>query len=402
MGAFSGDSLNDSVRALLEVEPEELLRRLSASGLRGRGGGSFETARKWHAVRIEGGVPLVVANGAEGEPGSIKDRYLMRTRPAEVLTGLALAARALGAREGIVFLKQSFVAEAQAIARALEDGAATGIAVKVRHGDDSYIVGEETALLESLEGRRPWPRPKPPLPSAVGFAGRPTLVQNVETLARVPLAVADPEGYRASETTWVSLWGHVRRPGVYEVPLKKSLAQIIDEEGGGAREPVGLVFPGGPSAPPLGPENLNTLLDPDALRAAGSGLGTASMLVVGASVDPRAVAVALAAFFEREACGQCPPCVMGTGSLHRIARARRVEARTKDPSELREVAGFMAMHGYCAHCRTAASSVTGLLARADRAVSSRPAVAGSAGSDFAFDPFSPHSEERAAIERTLG
>ena len=378
-----------------------MIRRLMESGLRGRGGGGFPAGRKWRAVRVEGGHPVVVANGAEGEPGSVKDRFLMRTQPGRVLTGLALAARAVGAREAIVFLKRSFAAEARALEGALDERAARDLPVAIRHGDDSYVVGEETALLESLEGRRAWPRPKPPLPSAVGLDGRPTLVQNVETLSRVPAALSDPVGYRASETTWVSLWGHVRRPGVHEVPLRTPLGRIIEDQGGGATGAVALVFPGGPSAPPLGPEALATLLDPDALRAAGSSLGTASMLVVGASADPLALALSLAAFFERESCGQCPPCVLGTGSLHRIVRGLDSDqAPAKDLVELTEVAGFMGMHGYCAHCRMAAASVTGLVSRLRSLVAARRGSTPDLSTPT-FDPFSPHSPERAAIEAVL-
>jgi NADH:ubiquinone oxidoreductase subunit F (NADH-binding) len=249
------------------LAPHELLARLEASGLRGRGGGWFPAHRKWRAVKAEGGSPFVVANGAEGEPGSIKDRHLLRTRPAEVLAGLALAARTVGAREAVVFLKASFTREAEAVRAALAEASPPGLEVRIAHGDDSYIVGEETALIELLEGRRPWPRPKPPVPAAVGYQGRPTLVQNVETLLRAPFAIADPEAFRAHEKTFVSLWGDVERPGVYEVRLGTPLREVVEGLGGGARPGVGCVFPGGPSSPPLGAAGLATPLDPDALRA---------------------------------------------------------------------------------------------------------------------------------------
>src|SRR5262245_47609917 len=204
-----------------DLAPETLLSRLAASGLRGRGGGWFPAARKWRAVVAEAGRPVVIANGAEGEPGSHKDRFVMLKRPDAVVEGLRLAARAVSASEAIVFLKASFDAPAQALASALasarERSALDGLRVTVRRGDDGYITGEETALLESLEGRRPWPRPKPPLPAGVGLEGRPTLVQNVETLARVPEALADPGAFKAGEATFVTFWGDVRRPGVREV-----------------------------------------------------------------------------------------------------------------------------------------------------------------------------------------
>ena len=277
-----------------------------------------------------------------------------------------------------------------------------GLDIAIRHGDDSYIVGEETALLEALEGRRPWPRPKPPLPAAVGYRDRPTLVQNVETLARVPSAVADPEAYRRSETTLVSLWGQVRRPGVYEVPLGTPVERVIEEQGLGATDGVGMVFPGGPSSAPLKAAQLDTPLHPDSLREASSSLGTAAVLVVGRSACPLAVGASLAAFFEREACGQCPPCVVGTASLARVLRAvESGEARPRDLADLAEVAGFMSGHGYCAHSRTAASSVTGLLGRFRAEVQGHLRAGRCPRPGPVFDPFGPRSPERVAIESVL-
>jgi NADH-quinone oxidoreductase subunit F len=380
--------------------PGEILDRLAASGLRGRGGGWFPTARKWRAVRAEGGDPIVIANGAEGEPGSIKDRHVMTSDPRSVLEGLALAAAAVGAREGIVFLKASFDRPAAALTQALDAGAAGPLPVRIARGDDSYVTGEETAVLESLEGRRPWPRPKPPLPFGAGFQGRPTLVQNVETLSRVARAIADPEGYRRSETTLVSVWGHVRRPGVYDVRLGTPLAEIIAGPGGGATHGIQMLFPAGPSGTPLTADQAGTPLDPDALRAAGSALGTASLLVVGEHVCPLSVGASLADFFERESCGQCPPCTVGSASLARTLRAVEAgTARAREIHDLAEVAGFMKDHGYCAHSRTAALSVTGLLARFHGDVEQHIAAGRCprAGA-VPCDPFANGSAERQAVE----
>jgi NADH-quinone oxidoreductase subunit F len=380
------------------VDSGDLIERVTASGLRGRGGGWFPAGRKWRAVRVEAGRPLVVANGAEGEPGSIKDRHVMTVRTREVLRGLALAASAVGATEAVLFLKRSFHRSAEALARALAEKPPDGLSVTIRHGDDSYITGEETALLESLEGRRPWPRPKPPLPAAVGYLGRPTLVQNVETLARVPGAIEDPVGFRVGETTFVTVWGHVRRPGVYEVRLGTPIRQVI-ERADGPSDGIGMVFPAGPSAAPLRADQIDVPLAPEPLRALGSGLGTASILVVGASHCPLAMAVSLAAFFERESCGQCPPCVVGSGNLARIVRA--VEggaARGRDLESLAEAAGFMKDHGYCAHSRTAAGSVTGLLARFPEEVRSHLESRGCPHGGRPVDPFRPESPERTAVE----
>jgi NADH-quinone oxidoreductase subunit F len=336
---------------------------------------------------------VVIANGGEGEPGSIKDRLVMTRRAGDVLAGLALAAEAVGAREAFVYVKGSHSAAAEALERA-----ARGSTVRVVRGEDTYIGGEETALLEHLEGRRAWPRPKPPLPAAVGLHGRPTLVQNVDTLARVPAAVADPESYRGRETATVSLWGHVRRPGAYEVPLGTPLRRVVDEWGGGAPDGLGLIFPAGASAAPLTEAEADTPLDPDRLREMGSALGTAAVLVVGRSACPVAVAASLARFFAREACGQCPPCVVGTASLSRIVAA--VEAGTARPRELAdlaETAGFMSSHGYCAHARTAAAAVRGLLARAQDSVEAHLRSAGCAHPN-GIGPFDPGSPELRAIE----
>lgn len=402
MSALRGGSLSVAATAWTA---EQIVDRLRESGLRGRGGGWFPAARKWEAVRREaadapGTAPIVVANGAEGEPGSIKDRHTMTTRPGEVIAGLAIAARAVGAREAIVYLKGSFARPAAALEEALAAAPPEGLAVTVRLGADTYIGGEETAILEVLEGRRPWPRVKPPLPFAVGLDGRPTLVQNVETLARVPHAVTDPKAFRASESTLVSLWGDVARPGVYEVPLGTPLRRIVEESGQGATGGIRMLFPAGPSAAPLSADQADTLLDPDALRAAGSALGTAALLVIGEATCPISVAASLAAFFEREACGQCPPCVVGTQNLARIVRSLAAgKARPAELGSLGEAAGFMSLHGYCAHGRTAAASVTGLLSRFRAEVEAH--VSGGPRHGRHADPFGPRSPERAAIEATL-
>ncbi len=384
-------------------DADELIRRVDAAGLRGRGGGWFPTARKWRAVRAEGGRPFVVANGHEGEPGSAKDRHVMITRPRDVLRGLALSARAVGASQAVVFVKAAFERSAAALRAALEAEPPAGLEARIVCGDAAYVAGEETAILEALEGRRAWPRPKPPLPAGVGFEGRPTLVQNVDTLARVPEAVRDPEGFAARATALVSLWGHVRHPGVHEVRLGTPLREVIDGHGGGAPDGIGLLFPAGPSGAPLLGTRAATPLHPDALSAEGSALGTAALLVVGRSACPLAVAVSLAAFFEREACGQCPPCTVGTSGLARLLRALDDgAAHAADLRALREIAVFMRPHGYCAHARTAAGSLTGLLAHVPEEVDAHLAAGRCPrGPGGRCDPFAPDSPEIAALEASV-
>jgi NADH-quinone oxidoreductase subunit F len=237
----------------------------------------------------------------------------------------------------------------------------------------------------------------------VGLGGRPTLVQNVETLARVGLAVRDPEGFRRDERTLVSLWGRVRRPGVYEVKLGTPIGHVVDEHGGGAIGRLRFFLPAGPSAAPLLASQAHTPLHPDALREAGSALGTAAVFVGDDSLCPLAVAASMAAFFERESCGQCPPCTVGTASLSRLLRSVETgEARGRDLAVVREVAGFMSDHGYCAHSRTAAAAVGGFLARMPEVVEAHLAARRCPEGLPAVDPFAASSPERRAIEAVLG
>ncbi len=379
---------------------DSTLDRLERSGLRGRGGGWYPAALKWRAVRAEDRDPIVIANGAEGEPGSIKDRYLMRTRPAQIVAGVQAAAGAVGAREGLIYLKGTFTREQAALQSAID--ATAGIPIGVHLGDDTYIGGEETALLESLEGRKSWPRPKPPRPSAVGLRGRPTLVQNVETLAHVPAAIADPDGFRNGERTWISLWGDVGRPGAYEVKLGTPIRTVVATCGGGAPDGIGMVFPGGPSSPPLGPEDLDIPLDPAALRERGSSIGTGAMLIVGTSACPLALISAAAAFFERESCSQCPPCAVGSASLARLIRGLESgPARRKSLADAADVASFMADHGYCAHSPAAARCAMASLERFAGAVEEHLAGGGCLQPGATPDPFTAGSAPLTAIESAL-
>ena len=233
------------------MDGPEILRRVTASGLRGRGGGWFPPAASGRRCWSKAASRSVVANGAEGEPGSIKDRFVMMTRPARRGRGPGPGGprrgRARGRRlpEGLVRRGRPRPSQA-----ALRDAPPSGLAVAIRHGDDSYVAGEETAILETLEGRRAWPRPKPPFPAAVGFAGRPTLVQNVETLARVPAAVADPEGFRADRAHPRLRLGPRAQPGSLRGPARHAARPHRRGAGRGAPDGVGLVFPGGPSTLP--------------------------------------------------------------------------------------------------------------------------------------------------------
>jgi NADH-quinone oxidoreductase subunit F len=226
-------------------------------------------------------------------------------------------------------------------------------------------------------------------------------VQNVETLARLPQAVASGADFARDEKTLVTLWGDVRRPGVREVTLGTPLRRLIEDEGG-ATEPIGLVFPGGPAGPALVAADLDVPLHADALRERGTTLGTGAILVVGASACPLAVAVSAAGFFERESCGQCPPCSVGTASLARVLRSLESGgARPRDLHDLHDVAGFMTGHGYCAHCRGAAAVATGFTSRFADAVAAHVGGGCDRPGDRHPDPFAPGSPERAAVEAAV-
>jgi NADH:ubiquinone oxidoreductase subunit F (NADH-binding) len=380
---------------------EETLRRLQASGLRGRGGASYEAWRKWRAVLAEDGIPFAVANGGESEPGSIKDRFIMRTRPKDVLTGLRIAMDTLGAERGYVYLKGSFHEEEKRLRAALQamDG---GPGISIHLGDDTYVGGEETAVLESIEGRVAWPRPKPPRPSAVGLFGRPTLVQNVDTLARVEDAVRAAEAFGEQDTITVTLWGDVRSPGAHVVPVGRTLRSVIEREGGGATAGIGMVFPNGAQSMPLSAAQLDVALHPTSLGALGSGLGTASILVLDEAAAPHSIVASIARFFERESCGQCPPCALGAENLRRLVTGDRPPTiRLAPHAALRETASFMAMHGYCSHAKAGAAAVTKLFALWPDEIMSHLQSGSAPAGGRERDPFAPGSSERRALDAFL-
>ncbi|MEO8362040.1 MAG: NADH-ubiquinone oxidoreductase-F iron-sulfur binding region domain-containing protein [Vicinamibacteria bacterium] len=382
-------------------EREHILTQLEASGLLGRGGGWFPAHRKWCAVLAEDGVPVVVANGGESEPGSIKDRFLIRTRPADVLAGLKVAMDVVGADQGYVYLKGSFAEEETLLHRALKDMGGDP-RITIHRGDDTYVGGEETAVLESIEGRVAWPRPKPPRPSSVGLFGRPTLVQNIDTLARVPEAIRSGAAYATQPSMAITIWGDVRNPGAYEIQGGRTLRSVVEQEGGGPTSDVALVFPNSAQAMPFTPDQLDIALDPGTFAGAGSPLGTASILVLNSAASHLSILDSVARFFEREACGQCPPCVLGTTNLRELVTGAKPSTHRLIPqAALKETAWFMSIHGYCSHARQGASAVTGLFARWQDEVIERLRGSDEGGGAESRDPFAPNSRERQALEAFL-
>jgi NADH:ubiquinone oxidoreductase subunit F (NADH-binding) len=322
----------DSVRQV--VGPEEVIGLVEAAGLAGKGGAGFPTHRKLRLMRAQPGPrKILVLNGAEHEPGSLKDRYLLENYPHMVLEGALILAHLVGAGEVIVTTNQAAPVAARTFAAAVSEAETAGvdfagIEVRIVEVPDHYIVGEETALLEVIEGRPALPRSRPPYPIEQGIQGAPTLVQNVETVAHLPLIVSHgPVSYRAygvagKGMTLCTLGQEFANPGVYEVPLGMPLLEIVERLGGGLRDgsAIKAVQPGGPSAGFLAYGSLQVGLDAESLRLQGSALGCAAIRAY--SVDTCMVEeiARIQHFFALESCGQCPRCRMETGMLDAILR----------------------------------------------------------------------------------
>ncbi|HEX2253668.1 MAG TPA: NADH-ubiquinone oxidoreductase-F iron-sulfur binding region domain-containing protein [Thermoanaerobaculia bacterium] len=324
-----------------------VIDELEASGITGRGGAGFPAHVKWRGVAGQAEQErYVVLNADEGEPGTFKDREVMLRRPHRVIAGLAVAALALAAQEVWIYVRGEFGRARRALEAALAAAREAGALGPVEHvawhfadGHGAYICGEETALLESLEGKRGMPRMKPPFPVAVGFRGKPTLIQNVETIACVP-AILERGGawFRAAGRTepgtkLYCLSGHVARPGVYEAPLGITLVELL-EQAGGVIGRLKAFSPGGASSGFLPAERADVPLDFASLAKAGSMLGSAGIVVLNDATDMVEAALAQALFFEEESCGQCSPCRIGTRLLRRALERYR---ESRDPAVLAEV-----------------------------------------------------------------
>ncbi|HYY76637.1 MAG TPA: NADH-ubiquinone oxidoreductase-F iron-sulfur binding region domain-containing protein [Gaiellaceae bacterium] len=298
-----------------------IVEELKASGLAGYGGAGFPTGLKWEAVAKEPEPRYVVVNADEGEPGTIKDRYVMELRPHLMLEGMLIAMRFAEATEGFVYLREEYATARARLTQALDElgeaGFLEGLSVELVVGAGAYICGEETAMLESMEGRRGMPRLKPPFPSQVGYLGRPTLINNVETLAHVPAILRD--GGEAWERTrlW-SLSGAVREPGCYEAPLDVTLRQLIDDYAGGATDEIGAVVPGGAASGILPPEALDVPLTRDDLREWGVGAGSAGVQVFPKRYVPIRLLAETMRFFAEESCQKCTPCRIGNRGMHHV------------------------------------------------------------------------------------
>jgi NADH-quinone oxidoreductase subunit F len=349
----------EALRRALEIGPEAVVREVTESRLLGRGGAAFPTGKKWEAVfrqRRPGAIHYVICNADESEPGTFKDRAVMNGDPFALIEGLTIAGLAVGAEQGYIYVRgeypESFQTLSKAIQAARENtflgknilGSDFSFDIELRRGAGAYICGEETALFNSIEGFRGEPRNKPPYPTQSGLFRRPTIVNNVETLINIPEIILKGGAAYASVGTPQSsgyrlfcLSGHVARPGTYEVAFGITLRQLIELAGGvGGTGKLQAVLLGGAAGSFLSPQELDTPLTFEGVRAIGASLGSGVVMLFDDSVDLKDILARIAKFFRHESCGQCVPCRVGTVRQEEILQ--RLTARRPNGSAQTEIA----------------------------------------------------------------
>lgn len=393
VGKIDPDDIDDyranggyaALRRALEMGPAAVVREVVASKLVGRGGAAFPTGRKMDAVAKEPVRPhYLVCNADESEPGTFKDRVLMENDPFSIIEAMTIAALGAGCERGFIYVRGEYPLAAARLQNAIDHARARGLLgenildrgldfdIEIRRGAGAYICGEETALFNSIEGKRGEPRNKPPFPAQFGVFGKPTLANNVETLACLPLIILEGGDAFAKIGTETStgpklfcLSGCVERPGLYEVPFGTTLGQLI-ELGGGIRSKRTLrtVLMGGAAGSFVGPDALSMPLTFEGTRAAGTTLGSGVVMVFDDSIDLGDTLHRIAAFFRDESCGQCVPCRVGTvrqeEALHRIAATPR-DKRKVDVDLLTDIGRVMRDASICGLGQTAAGAIDSAL-----------------------------------------
>jgi NADH-quinone oxidoreductase subunit F len=373
-----------ALKKALEMSPAEVVEEVVRSGLQGRGGAGFPTGRKWEfAVRAIGSPKYLINNADEGEPGTFKDRYLMEKNPHLVIEGMVIASHALGAEKGYIYLRHEYPTAGARLERAIEEalehgflgnsicGTSLNFDLEIFRGAGAYICGEETALIDSMEGKRGQPRLKPPFPVNAGLWGKPTIVNNVETLCCIPIIVNMGGSAFAEIGTPGSpgpklycLSGSVKKPGLYEAPMGTGLRELIFEYAGGMRNGHELkaVIPGGLSTPVLPAEATDCAMDFASLVEAGSALGSAGVIVMDDTVCMVRVARRAAHFYEVESCGKCVPCREGTGWLEKVlTRIENGNADMDDLNLLEDVSHAILGNCFCPLGDSAAEVVSAIV-----------------------------------------
>jgi NADH-quinone oxidoreductase F subunit len=365
-------------KVLTTMTPEAVVEEVKTSGLRGRGGAGFPTGLKWSFTRpLQVPQKYVICNADEGEPGTIKDRYIMEGDPHKVLEGMAIAGFAVGASQGFIYVRGEYYLSKLRLNQAIEQAKAKGYLgeklfgtdfsfdVEVRSGFGCYICGEETALIESIEGKRGYPRMKPPFPGVAGLWHKPTIVNNVESLASVPAILAKGGAWYKSlgtaDTTGTKIYqiiGHVKTPQIVEVPAGLTLRELIDTYGGGLKNgsKFKMCQTGGASAGLVTAAALDTPIDYGSMAKVGGALGSGTMLVMDESVCAVDFIRSVAVFFRHESCGQCTPCREGTPRiLETITRITQGQGKMADLDFLERLAGVLTDASFCPLGQTAGS-----------------------------------------------
>lgn len=368
-----------ALRKASAMNAEDIIQQITDSGIKGRGGAAFPTGLKWSSVyKAPGETKYVVMNADESELGTFKDRVLLEEDPLGALVGVLIAAHAVGAKKAFCYIRGEYRDVEHRMATALDTLRAEGwigpdkVDVQIRRGAGAYIAGEETALFNSIEGKRPEPRVKPPFPTVKGLWASPTLIQNVETLANVAVLFAhDAEWFKqygtkdTIGTKLVAISGHVKRPGVYEVPFGMPLIDILEapDLGGGIAGSgrLAAMLLGGAAGTFLTPEEIRkSSLDYASLGAVGANIGSGAVMVFDDTVDLTWVTMRLARFFAEESCGQCVPCRVGTQRIVELVENGGLQSRTQD---LRELGLAMRDASICGLGQTAPLALLSLLDR---------------------------------------
>lgn len=367
-----------------KIPPEQVIEEVKSSGLRGRGGAGFPTGLKWSFIsRNAPGQKYVVCNSDEGEPGTFKDRDILRYNPHQLVEGMIIAGYAIGATVGYNYIRGEFWEPYERFEAALEEARAAGFLgnnilgsgfdfqLHSHLGGGAYVCGEETALLESIEGKKGQPRYKPPFPAHFGLYGRPTIINNTESLASIPVIMEKGGEWfkqlgveNSGGSKLFSISGNLNNPGVFEIPLGTPFSELLEMAGGmkDGRK-IKAVIPGGSSAPIIpGDQMMDLTMDYDAIAKAGSMLGSGAVIVLDDTNCMVKVLERMSYFYYEESCGQCTPCREGTGWLYRVvSRIERGEGRPEDLALLDDVTQKIAGRTICALGDAAALPVQGML-----------------------------------------
>lgn len=392
-GNINAESIDEAIavrgyealsNVLKQNDPEAVIAEIEKSGLRGRGGGGFPTGRKWRFTAANrGGKSYIVCNGDEGDPGAFMDRSVMEGDPHKLLEGMAIAAFAIGADEGYIYVRAEYPLAIKRLRKAIADaeerhylgknimGSDFSLTIHIKEGAGAFVCGEETALMASIEGERGMPRPKPPFPANKGLFGRPTLINNVETLANVPVIMLKGADWFASLGTETSkgtktfaLTGEVNNTGLIEVPMGTTLRQIVFDIGGGIRggKKFKAVQIGGPSGGCLTEEHLDLPMDYDSLIKAGAMVGSGGLVVMAEDTCIVEVARFFMNFTQHESCGKCVPCREGTKNMLRILeKIVAGKGEMKDLDTLEELAQSVKEGSLCGLGKTAPNPVLSTL-----------------------------------------